>query len=106
MTTAVESKLVRLTVDIGSRVARIVLRHAPLNVIDIPMMDELAQALREIDARSDVSVVVLSGEGSAFSAGVDVAAHTPDNVGTMLLKFHAVIRSLIASSKVTIAAVH
>lgn len=106
MTTAVESKLVRLTVDIGSRVARIVLRHAPLNVIDIPMMDELAQALREIDARSDVSVVVLSGEGSAFSAGVDVAAHTPHNVGTMLLKFHAVIRSLIASSKVTIAAVH
>ncbi len=105
MTTAVESKLVRLTVDVSSRVARIVLRHAPLNVIDILMMEELAQALVEIEARPDVSIIVLSGEGSAFSAGVDVAAHTPDKVETMLLKFHAVIRSLVASRKVTIAAV-
>ena len=50
-------------------------------------------------------MVVLSGEGKAFSAGVDVAAHTPDKVEAMLLKFHAVIRALVASKKVTIAAV-
>ena len=106
MTIAVEAKLVRLTVDIVPPAARIVLRHAPLNVIDILMMDELAQALQEIEARSDVSVVVLQGEGNVFSAGVDVAAHTPDNVETMLLKFHAVIRGLVASRKVTIAAVN
>jgi cyclohexa-1,5-dienecarbonyl-CoA hydratase len=106
MTTAVESKLARLTVDISPPVARIVLRHAPLNVIDIPMMEELAQALACIEARSDVSIVVLSGEGRAFSAGVDVAAHTPDKVEAMLLKFHAVIRALVASKKVTVAAVH
>ena len=106
MTTAVESKLARLTVDISSSVARIALRHAPLNVIDVAMMEELAQALAEIEARSAVSVVVLSGEGRAFSAGVDVAAHTPDKVEAMLLKFHAVIRALVASRKVTVAAVH
>jgi cyclohexa-1,5-dienecarbonyl-CoA hydratase len=69
------------------------------------MMEELAQSLREIEARSDVSVIVLSGEGRAFSAGVDVAAHTPDKVEAMLLKFHTVIRALVASSKVTVAAV-
>jgi cyclohexa-1,5-dienecarbonyl-CoA hydratase len=103
--TLVESKLVRLRVDISPPVARIVLRHAPLNIIDIPMMEELAQALGEIERRSDVSVVVLSGEGRVFSAGVDVAAHTPDKVEAMLLKFHAVIRALVASKKVTIAAV-
>ena len=104
--TLVESKLVRLTVDISPSVARIVLRHPPLNIIDIPMMEELAQALGEIERRSDVSVVVLSGEGKAFSAGVDVAAHTPDKVEAMLLKFHGVIRALVASKKVTVAAVH
>ena len=76
-----ESNLARLTVDVASSVARIVLRNAPLNVIDIPMMEELAQALADIEGRPDVSVVVLSGEGKAFSAGVDVAAHTPDKVG-------------------------
>jgi cyclohexa-1,5-dienecarbonyl-CoA hydratase len=106
MTSAVESKLARLTVDVSGTVARLVLRNPPLNVIDIPMMVELAQALAEVEARSNISVIVLSGEGKAFSAGVDVAAHTPDKVETMLAKFHAVVRALVASKKVTIAAVH
>jgi cyclohexa-1,5-dienecarbonyl-CoA hydratase len=103
--TFVESELTRLVVDTAPPLARIALTNPPLNVIDIPMMEELAQALGEIEARSDVSIMILSGEGTTFSAGVDVAAHTPDNVETMLLKFHAVIRALIASKKVTVAAV-
>jgi len=70
------------------------------------MMEELAASLAEIESRSDISVVVLSGEGKAFSAGVDVAAHTPHKVEAMLTKFHAVIRALVASKKVTIAQVH
>jgi cyclohexa-1,5-dienecarbonyl-CoA hydratase len=49
---------------------------------------------------------VISGSGKGFSAGVDVAAHTPDKVEEMLAKFHAVIRSLVGSLKVTIAVVH
>jgi cyclohexa-1,5-dienecarbonyl-CoA hydratase len=101
-----ETALARLVVECKPPVARIALRHAPLNVIDIPMMEELADALKEIEARSDVSVIVLRGEGKAFSAGVDVAAHTPDKVEAMLGKFHAVVRALVASKKVTIAAVH
>jgi cyclohexa-1,5-dienecarbonyl-CoA hydratase len=104
--TLVESKLARLAVDISPPVARIALQHAPLNVIDIPMMDELGRTLGEIESRADVSVVVVSGEGKAFSAGVDVAAHTPDKVEEMLAKFHGVVRALVATKKVTIAAVH
>ena len=96
----------RLAIDFAAPVARIVLRHPPLNVIDIAMMEELAQSLAEIEARPDVSVIVISGDGKAFSAGVDVAAHTPDKVDEMLTKFHAVIRALVATTKVTIAAVH
>ena len=106
MATLVESKLARLSVDISAPVARIVLCHAPLNIIDIPMMEQLAHTLAEVEARSDISVVVLSGAGKAFSAGVDVAAHTPDKVEEMLNSFHAVIRGLISTKKVTIAAVH
>lgn len=95
----------RLALEIRSSVAQISLHNPPLNVIDIAMMEELARALGEIEARLDVSVVVLSGEGKTFSAGVDVAAHTPDKVEEMLAKFHAVVRALVASKKVTIAAV-
>ena len=100
------AKITHLTLDVQPPVARIVLHHPPLNVIDLAMMEELAQALGEIEARNDVFVVILSGHGKAFSAGVDVAAHTPDKVGAMLGKFHAVIRALVANRKVTIASVH
>jgi cyclohexa-1,5-dienecarbonyl-CoA hydratase len=95
----------RLTTDIAPPFARISLSYPPLNVVDIPMMQELAGALIEIEARPDVSVIVLSGDGKNFSAGVDVAAHTPDKVEVMLANFDAVIRALVASKKVTIASV-
>jgi cyclohexa-1,5-dienecarbonyl-CoA hydratase len=87
-------------------VARLTLHHPPLNVIDIAMMDELAEALAKVEMRADVSTLLLSGAGTSFSVGVDVASHTPDKVADMLAKFHGVIRALISSKKVTIAAVH
>ena len=89
----------RIALDIQPPTARLTLQHPPLNVIDIAMMDELAQALAGIEARSDVSTVILSGAGKAFSVGVDVAAHTPDKVEGMLARFHAVIRALVSSKK-------
>jgi cyclohexa-1,5-dienecarbonyl-CoA hydratase len=101
-----DAKLGRVSLEVDGSVARIVLRRPPLNIIDIPMMEELAQSLAEIESRPDVFMIVVSGQGTAFSAGVDVAAHTPDKVEEMLTKFHAVIRALVATEKVTIAAMH
>jgi cyclohexa-1,5-dienecarbonyl-CoA hydratase len=95
----------RLEVEICPPLGRLLLRNPPLNVIDIPMMAEVGQALEAIEARADLSVIVLACSGSHFSAGVDVAAHTADTVESMLAKFHAVIRALIATKKVTVAVV-
>src|SRR6476646_485587 len=95
----------RIKLDLQPPVARLALSNPPLNVIDLAMMDELALALSEIDARKDVSTVVLNGTAKSFSVGVDVAAHTPDKIEGMLTKFHGVIRALIGTKKVTIAAV-
>jgi len=106
MTTHSLTKFSRITLDLEPPVARIVLNNPPLNVIDIRMMDELAEALTEIEARIEISVLIIRGSQRAFSGGVDVAAHTPDKVEQMLTKFHGVIRTLVASKKVTIAAVH
>jgi cyclohexa-1,5-dienecarbonyl-CoA hydratase len=86
-------------------VVRITLNHPPLNIIDVPMMEELAAALGESESRPDISAIVLSGSEKTFSAGVDVAAHTPDKIEEMLTKFHAVFRVMVASRKVLVAAV-
>jgi cyclohexa-1,5-dienecarbonyl-CoA hydratase len=106
MSTPSLTKFSRITLDLEPPVARIVLSNPPLNVIDIPMMKELADALTEIEARIEISVLIIRGSQRAFSGGVDVAAHTPDKVEEMLAKFHGVIRTLVATEKVTIAAVH
>jgi cyclohexa-1,5-dienecarbonyl-CoA hydratase len=100
------SSLNRISVSVEPPVAHISLNNPPVNVVDIPMMDELASALAEIETDSKIYSIVFRGEGKGFSAGVDAAAHTPDKVTSMLDKFHAVIRALVDSRKVTIAAVH
>lgn len=95
----------RIMVEFTPPVARIRLQHSPVNVIDVTMMEELATALAEIEGRNDLSTMVLTGAGKSFSVGVDVADHTPDKVEAMLAKFHAVVRALVGTKKVTIAAV-
>jgi cyclohexa-1,5-dienecarbonyl-CoA hydratase len=95
----------RVLHKIQSPVARLTLNNLPLNVIDIPLMEELARAIGQIEARPEISVIVLSSSGDAFSAGVDVSAHTTDKVESMLSNFHSVIRAMVASKKVTVAAV-
>jgi cyclohexa-1,5-dienecarbonyl-CoA hydratase len=105
-TSFIDAKLERISLQVEGAVARLTLHNPPLNVIDIPMMEELSRVLAGIGARTDVAVVVLSGSGKAFSAGVDVAAHTLDKVEEMLTKFHVAIRTLVSTSKITIARVH
>jgi len=100
------TKFSRITLDLQPLVARIALNNPPVNVIDIPMMEELAAALTEIDSHPEIAALIVSGAGKGFSVGVDVAAHTPDKVRDMLAKFHGVIHALINSRKVTIASVH
>jgi cyclohexa-1,5-dienecarbonyl-CoA hydratase len=99
------TQYLRLTLDVHPPAARISLRNPPLNVIDMQMMEELTQALAEIETRADISIVIFSGVGKAFSVGVNVADHTAEKVESMLTKFHAVILALVNTKKVTIAAV-
>lgn len=96
----------RLKVATTGAIATVTFAHPPVNVIDLPMMDELASVLRDLEARPEIVAIVLRGDGKAFSAGVDIAAHSSQQVPTMLARFHAVVRALVASSKVTIAIVH
>ena len=96
----------RMIVEADGPLARITLTHPPLNVIDFQMMDELLAALQTLEKRREISVVIISGGERAFSAGVDVAVHTPELVQTMLQKFHGVILALTKFPKITIAEVH
>ena len=76
--------------------AWISINRPPLNVLDIPTMEELDAALRAVKARElEVRAVVITAEGEkAFSAGVDVADHTEDKVGRMIEVFHSIFHAI------------
>lgn len=68
---------IRLSVEGG--VARLRLdRPEKLNALDPAIVEELALRCREIE-RSAARVVILSGEGKAFSAGGDIAAWSAES---------------------------
>lgn len=100
-----QTEPVRILVHGEPPLARIVLSHGKQNVIDFQMMDELATALDSLESQPEISTILFETAGEHFSAGVDIPSHTPGNVPTMLEKFHGVIRRLMKTSKVTLAAV-
>lgn len=59
--------------DVRDHIATITL-NAPqrMNTISGPMLDLLAKTLVEVDANPDVRVVILTGAGRAFCAGLDL----------------------------------
>lgn len=87
--------------------AWISINKPPLNVWDIPAMEELNDALAKVKAREgDLKALVLAAEGDkAFSAGVEVADHTPDKVDRMIEVFHQIFRLLDSLELPTVAAV-
>src|ERR671935_138023 len=105
MATQPKSELKRIQISVDAPVAQIRLNNPAQNVIDVSMMEELAASVRNLEGQSQISTLVFAGNAEAFSAGVDVAAHEPDIVREMLTKFHAVVRALVNSKKVTIAVV-
>lgn len=92
-------------------VAHLVLnRPGRLNAIGPPMLAELREGIRRIEA-SDARVVVVRGEGRAFSAGADLHALvdiTADRVAfaAFMEDWHATFDAIAACSRPTIAAVH
>lgn len=87
-------------------VLRLVLDRPPVNVLHVPMLRELAAALAEVPGDGDLRVLVLTGEGKAFCAGVDVADHTEERAEEMLVAFHGVLSRLLSLEIPTVAAVN
>lgn len=82
------------------------LSRPPLNVLHIPMLEQIEAALRDLAAKDDLCALILRAEGKMFSAGVDVADHTADKVAEMIPLFDRVCRALADFPTPTLAAVH
>jgi len=93
-------------------VARLTLaRPEKLNPLDWGTVKELRAAIAEIDARREVSFVVVTGQGRSFSAGGDLEGYLrlyahPDEFAAFLDDFWKMLNAIEASPKIYIAAVN
>ena len=92
-----------LRTESNDRIARVTIDRPPLNILDIGMVAEIGESLVRLPAANEF--IVFRGAGNCFSAGADVADHTPDRVGRLLGAFHRVFHEMGAGHAVTIAAV-
>jgi cyclohexa-1,5-dienecarbonyl-CoA hydratase len=83
---------------------RITLSDPPLHILDIPMLEELRDALARV--QPDRHALILDATGTrAFSAGVSVQDHLGDRAEVMLAVFHDCFRILARLDVVTVALV-
>lgn len=81
------------------------LGREPLNVLDIPMLEVIAEKLDGLDSGSTSVLLVESELERTFSAGVDVADHREDRASRMLEVVHGVVRRLERAPYATVAVV-
>ena len=86
-------------------VGTLTLDRPPVNVINIVMLQELERALQVAGADPELKLLQLRAEGKLFSAGVDVADHTPDRAEEMIQLFNRVCQDLVEFPVPTIAVV-
>jgi len=85
-------------------IVRVTLNSPPLNVLTIEMMEEMINAFKWAKGEAG-AIVVVDAEGKAFSAGVDVADHTPDKVDSMIDVFDRLFMSMADIDKPIIGVV-
>ena len=85
-------------------VATLTLNRAPVNVLNIEMMEEINTYLEGLKKERSLKLLVIQAIGKAFSAGVDVGEHLGDLVYKMIEVFHKMFR-LMDSLKVPSIAV-
>jgi len=99
-----------LRVSVEGRIGRLTLsRPAKLNPLSNLCLEELTKAAGWFDAQPEVRVVIVSGEGRAFTAGADLAAFVNGTDAKPRDEADAGRRmseAIEAMNSVTIAAVH
>jgi cyclohexa-1,5-dienecarbonyl-CoA hydratase len=86
-------------------VARLILARPPLNIMTLEMLREISAVPELAATRPSLKVVVLSGEGKAFSGGLAIEEHMGNRVTPMLEAFHDISRRLRALPCLTVAVV-
>src|SRR3954463_8904848 len=92
--------------DTSTFLARLVLNHAPYNVLTVPMMTEIAEAIEGLSSRNDIKAILITSSQKMFSAGISLEDSKSDRVFQTLDAFNRVFNAIREISKPLIVVVN
>jgi len=95
---------VRYQVEGG--VARMTLDRPEHNLLNEPMLRELAAGIESLSEKDEVKLVVLDSACKVFSGGIDIGEYTTERVFQMLDAFHAVFNAMLDVGKPVLTVVN
>lgn len=100
-----------LTMEKNGRLATLTLnRPQSMNAMNGTMMKEIAEALEWLHDEKEIQVLLIKGEGRAFSAGGDIKAMmdptNPLDIDTVMVDVSRLAKALYTLPMITVASVH
>src|SRR4051812_13463549 len=92
--------------DTSTFVARLVLNHPPYNVLTVPMMTEIAEAIEGLSSRADIKAILITSNQKMFSAGISLEDSKSDRVFQTLDAFNRVFTAIREISKPLVVVVN
>src|SRR6266851_7518153 len=92
--------------EISNFIARLTLNHSPHNVLTVPMMKEIAEAIESLNGRAEIKAILMQSSQAAFSAGISLEDSRPDKVFQTLDAFTRVFQAMIDISKPVVVVVN
>jgi len=92
--------------ELKDGVATLTLNRAPVNILNIEMMEEINAYLEGLKKEKSLKLLIIQAMGKAFSAGVDVGEHMGDMAPKMIETFDRIFRLMDALNIPSIAVVN
>jgi cyclohexa-1,5-dienecarbonyl-CoA hydratase len=91
---------------VESPVARLTLQRPEHNLLNEPMLRELATGLELLSAREDVKVIILDAAGKVFCGGIDVGEYTAERSFQLIDAFHRTCMAMVEATRPVIVVVN
>lgn len=94
--------------DVSGSVAHLTMNRPKQNILTIPMLKEMSEAIESLNMSEDARLILLDAAPECegfFSVGVGAEGYTTQMVFQMMDAFHGVMRAMIEVSKPVLAVV-
>ena len=92
--------------DTSTYIAHITLNNPPYNVLTVPLMREMAEAIEGLNGRGDIKAILLDSSQRTFSAGIGLEDSKADRVFSTLEAFNRIFEAIREISKPLIIVVN